>query len=68
MKRLAFVALIASTIAPLTSAQGAVLTVGGPLSYRCYQSALAADSRALAIDACNRAIHEEALTGMTRGP
>ena len=64
MKRLAFVALIASTIVPPTSARGAVLTVGGPLSYRCYQSALAGDSRAIALDACNRALHEEALTGL----
>src|SRR5689334_11200320 len=63
MKRLAFVALVASTIIPLTSAHGAVLTVGGPLSYRCYQSALAGDSRSLALDACNRALQEEALVG-----
>ena len=61
MKRLAFVALLASSTTPLTGAHGAVLSVGGPLSYRCYQSALAADGRSLAIDACDRAIEEEAL-------
>jgi tetratricopeptide (TPR) repeat protein len=61
MKRLAFAALAASSLLPLSSAHGAVLTVGGPLSYRCYQSALAADSRGLAIDACDRAIREEGL-------
>lgn len=61
MKRLVFVALIASAVVPLTSAQGAVLTVGGPLSYRCYQSALAGDSRGMTIEACDRAIQEEGL-------
>ena len=61
MKRLAFVALLASTIVPLTSAQGAVLTVGGPLSSSCYNAALASDGRDSAVDGCTRALAEESL-------
>lgn len=61
MKRLAFVALIASTIAPLTSANGAVVTVGGPLAKLCYEAARSADGRSFAVDACTRALNEDAL-------
>src|SRR5689334_19375777 len=61
MKRLASVAIIASSLIPLSAAHAAVLTVGGPLSYRCYQSALEGDNRGLAIDACTRAIEDEGL-------
>jgi tetratricopeptide (TPR) repeat protein len=43
------------------SAGAAVLTLGGPLSTLCYQSALAADSRSSALDGCTRALNEEAL-------
>jgi len=43
------------------SAQSAVLTLGGPLSTLCYQSALAADSRSSALEGCTRALDEEAL-------
>jgi tetratricopeptide (TPR) repeat protein len=58
-------ALILSTIAATalaaSSAQGAVLTWGGPLSHICYKSALAGDGRSFAVDGCTRALQEESL-------
>ena len=59
----AFVLLTAATaaIAVPGSAQAAVLTLGGPLSYLCYQSALAGDGRSSALEGCSRALDEEAL-------
>jgi tetratricopeptide (TPR) repeat protein len=59
MKAFAF-ALAA--IVPLSAAGGAVLSVGGPLSHNCYESALAADGRPSALEGCTRALREEALT------
>lgn len=59
----AFVLSILCTAAlPISAAQGAVMTIGGPLSHLCYESALAADSRAEALDGCTRALEEESLT------
>jgi hypothetical protein len=59
----AFVLLTAATAAIVIpgSAQAAVLTLGGPLSYLCYQSALAGDGRSSAVEGCTRALDEEAL-------
>jgi tetratricopeptide (TPR) repeat protein len=44
-----------------SSASGAVLSLGGPLSRLCYESARTQDDRDLAIDGCTRALREEAL-------
>ena len=56
---------LAAGIAPLmlatSSASGAVITLGGPLSRLCYESARLHDDRESSIDACTRAIQEEAL-------
>jgi tetratricopeptide (TPR) repeat protein len=59
----AFVLFTASMvgISVPASAQAAVLTLGGPLSTLCYQSALGADSRPSALDGCTRALNEEGL-------
>jgi tetratricopeptide (TPR) repeat protein len=64
----AFVLFTAATfaIAIPGSARGAVLTLGGPLSYLCYQSALAADGRSSALEGCTRALDEEALATKER--
>jgi len=51
---------------PLASAGAAVLSVGGPLSQNCYQAALANDTRGQALDACTRALEEEALSTRDR--
>lgn len=61
MRRLILAAGIAAMVAPLAAAHGAVLTVGGPLSKLCYESALGRDARDVAIDGCTRALDEEAL-------
>jgi tetratricopeptide (TPR) repeat protein len=58
----AFVVSFLCTALPISAAQGAVLTVGGPLSHICYESALAGDSRPAALEGCTRALEEEALT------
>lgn len=46
---------------PLSAAQSAVITVGGPLSRLCYEAALAHDDRQSAIDGCTRSLNEEPL-------
>ena len=56
----------AAVIFGASSAQSAVLTVGGPLSHLCYESALAADARPSALDGCTRALQEEALATSDR--
>lgn len=58
---LSTVAAAALAIVPLSAAQSAILTVGGPLAKVCYNHALAADGRSFAIDGCTRALEEEAL-------
>jgi tetratricopeptide (TPR) repeat protein len=54
-------AVAAAAILPLSAAAGAVLTLGGPLSHLCYQSALNSDGRSSAVEACSRALEEESL-------
>lgn len=66
MKAFVLSAVIASAIVPLSAASGAVLTVGGPLSHLCYESALAGDGRSSAQEGCTRAIQEESLLGPDR--
>jgi len=58
----AFVLSFLCTALPISAAQGAVLTVGGPLSQICYKSALAGDGRSVALEGCTRALEEESLT------
>jgi tetratricopeptide (TPR) repeat protein len=66
MRSLIFAAGIAAIVIPLGAAQGAVLTLGGPLSRLCYQSALGQDGRASAIEGCSRALQEEGLNPRDR--
>jgi hypothetical protein len=67
MKSLTLAASIASLAIPLsTAAQGAVFTIGGPLSKLCYESALSKDDRSFALDGCTRALHEEGLMSRDR--
>lgn len=61
MKLILATAAVAA-ILPLSAAPGAVLTLGGPLSHLCYQSALGADGRSSAIEGCTRALEEESLS------
>jgi tetratricopeptide (TPR) repeat protein len=61
MRSLNLVAGLAAILVPLGGAQGAVFTVGGPLSRLCYESALGHDGRDSAVDGCTRALDEEAL-------
>jgi tetratricopeptide (TPR) repeat protein len=65
MRSLIFAAGIAALVAP-TGAGGAVITVGGPLSRLCYESALARDARDSAIEGCTRSLDEEALSSPDR--
>lgn len=58
----AFVLSLFCTALPISAAQGAVLTIGGPLSHLCYESALAGDSRSEALEGCTRALDEESLS------
>ena len=62
----ALAAATASAIIPLSSAGAAVMTVGGPLSTICYQSARSGDGRSSAVDGCTRALQEEALSASDR--
>lgn len=66
MKGLILAAGIATVMVPLSAANGAVLTVGGPLSNLCYKSALARDDRASASEGCTRALNEEGLLASDR--
>jgi|SRR5947209_2095387 len=61
MRTLTVAAGIASILLPLWAASAAVLSVGGPLSKNCYDSALAQDTRDQAVDGCTRALREEPL-------
>src|SRR5260221_2037966 len=61
MRTLTVAAGIASIMLPLSAASGAVLSVGGPLSHNCYESALAEDTSQTGVDSCTRALREEAL-------
>ena len=66
MRSLIFAAGIAVITIPLGAAQGAVFSIGGPLSRLCYQSALGQDGRASAVEGCTRALQEEALNPRDR--
>ena len=62
MRTFVLAAGAALIISPLYSASAAVLSVGGPLSQNCYQSALSGDTRNQAVDSCTRALEEEPLS------
>jgi tetratricopeptide (TPR) repeat protein len=66
MKSLTLAVGIASLAIPLSAAHSAVITVGGPLSRLCYQSALSQDDRRSAVDGCTRALEEEGLSPSDR--
>jgi tetratricopeptide (TPR) repeat protein len=66
-------AFVLSTVAGVTLAFGAtgiahaaVMTVGGPLSAICYESARSGDGRSAAVEGCNRALTEESLNRTDR--
>jgi tetratricopeptide (TPR) repeat protein len=61
MRTLTVAAGIASIMLPLSAASGAVLSVGGPLSQNCYESALGRDTRDIGVNSCTRALQEEPL-------
>jgi tetratricopeptide (TPR) repeat protein len=66
MKSLFLAAGVAMLALPQSAAQGASITLGGPLSRLCYESALASDSRPVSIEGCTRSLEEEALTTSDR--
>jgi len=61
MKSLTITAGLLSLAIPLSASHSAVITVGGPLSRICYESALAQDDRRSALEGCTRALQEEGL-------
>jgi len=61
MRSLTLAAGAMMLVGPLYAANGAVFTVGGPLSRLCYESALSQDGRRFALEGCTRALHEEGL-------
>ena len=59
--------LVVLAIASVPSALSAsVLTVGGAYAYSCYKAADGGGATAISVDACNRALAEEALTAQDR--
>lgn len=61
MRSLTLAAGIVTLMVAGASASGAVITLGGPLSRLCYDAARLHDDRDSSIDACTRALQEEAL-------
>jgi tetratricopeptide (TPR) repeat protein len=66
MKSLVLAAGVAFLLVPHSAAKGAVMTLGGPMSRLCYQSALSRDSRPLAMENCDRSLSEESMTAPDR--
>lgn len=60
--KLILVAAMVGAAAPLFAAKAAILTLGGPMSQLCYQSAVGEDGRSSAVESCNRALAEESLS------
>lgn len=65
MNRLSLVTVLALAIAA-DPAQASVIVVGGGLAESCYQAAAGRDKRHEALQICNRALIEEALTKSDR--
>jgi tetratricopeptide (TPR) repeat protein len=61
MRSLTLAAGVATLALPLSAAQSAVFTLGGPLSKLCYEAAAARDDRQSALDSCTRSLDEEGL-------
>ena len=61
MKSLTLAAGVATLVLATSSATAAVLSLGGPFSRHCYESARSQDNRVVAIDECTRALQEEGL-------
>ena len=61
MKSLTLFAGIATMALGASSASAAVVSLGGPLSKNCYESALGRDGRDAAIEGCTRSLDEEGL-------
>ncbi|HEX4761465.1 MAG TPA: tetratricopeptide repeat protein [Sphingomicrobium sp.] len=61
MTSLTLAAGVAVLMVPV-AASGAALTLGGPLSQLCYESALSRDSRNTSVESCSRSLQEESLT------
>jgi tetratricopeptide (TPR) repeat protein len=61
MRSLTLAAGITTLVLATSSASAAVVTLGGPLSRLCYESARLGDDRDSSIDSCTRALREEAL-------
>jgi len=66
MKSLTFAAGAAAMIVPVTSANSAVFTYGGPLSRLCYEAAASQDDRTSELEGCTRSLDEEPLTSVER--
>jgi len=66
MKSLYFVVGVATLVLTPATANGAVFSLGGPLSKLCYSAALSQDSRDQAIDGCSRSLQEEPLAAHDR--
>ena len=61
MRYLSALTVVAVTLVA-TSSQASVVTIGGGFAASCYQSAKVQDARARALDECNLALSQEALT------
>jgi len=66
MKSLFLAAGVALLVLPHSAAKGAAMTLGGPLSRLCYESAISGDARPVAIEGCSRSLQEEPLTTTDR--
>lgn len=66
MKSLTVFAGIGTLALGASAASSAVISLGGPLSRMCYESALGRDARDAAIDSCTRSLDEEALDSRDR--
>lgn len=66
MRKLMIALIATAAIVPATTANAAILTLGGPLANLCYKSALSGDGRAFAVDVCSRALVEESLPAPDR--
>ncbi|HEY6049025.1 MAG TPA: tetratricopeptide repeat protein [Sphingomicrobium sp.] len=66
MKSLILAAGVAALVIPLSAATPAVLSIGGPLSRLCYESALGRDDRDSAVNSCTLALEQEPLSKSDR--
>lgn len=62
MRYLSVLTVVSVILVASSSSQASVVTIGGGFAASCYQSAKIQDSRARAIEECDLALSEEALT------